>query len=61
MAEIEIVAVWTYQGGGLRAITWKLFREETANSILCCKLLQLISARMPDRREDWPMELLGYF
>ena len=60
VAELEIAVARTHKGGGVRAITWSVLREETANSLICHKLLQLIGAGMPDRKEDWPPELQQY-
>ena len=57
VAELELAVARTHGVGGVRAITWRALREETANSFVCYKLLQLVTTGMPDRKEDWPPEL----
>ena len=59
-AQEEIAVIKTHQGGGVRAITWQVLQEETAKSQVCRQLLQLIGSGLPDRREDWPQNLVDY-
>ena len=58
VAEAEISVMKTHQGGGVRAITWTVLKEETAKSRICQQLLQLIGSGLPVRKEDWPQELM---
>ena len=60
VAEEEIAVIKTHQGGGVRAITWEVLKEETAKSHVCRRLLQLIGTGLPTRREDWPQDLIDY-
>ena len=60
VAEEEIAVIKTHQGGGVRAITWELLKEETAKSHVCRQLIQLIGSGLPARKEDWPQGLMEY-
>ena len=59
IAEAEIMAIKTHteRSGGVQAITWRVLQEETADSHTCRQLLQLIGSGLPERKEDWPVEI----
>ena len=62
IAATQVMEVATLHGvGGVRAVTWDLVRQESAQSQECQELRQLISKGMPEESEKWPVEVKEFF